>query len=327
MNLMENTKISQINGKTATFGLIGNPVSHTLSPQIHAHFAQLYNVNMAYLPFCVQDKQLEIAVNGAFSLGIRGLNVTVPHKITIMPHLFAVDKMAKCVGAVNTLVKAENAQKTEQSQEKSKNIPNILKNDYIGYNTDYIGAIRTIEKFEKDKTGVSLKNSHVAILGAGGSAYAASIAAAEKSAKKLTIVNRTIENANTLAFHIKKYYNINIDLFTPQDFNNTAKNPPNYDIIIQTTTVGFEKGVNGSLVSNLAVFGKTQLAFDLIYTPWQTQFLQDAQNANVPNIVNGFPMLVHQAFAAFQLWHNIPSPQAHELEEQIEELSKRLYSD
>ncbi|MCL2016063.1 MAG: shikimate dehydrogenase [Defluviitaleaceae bacterium] len=352
---------SQINGKTAAFGVIGNPISHTLSPQIHAHFAQLYNINMAYLPFCVQEEQLQSAINGAFALGIRGLNITVPHKIAVIPHLLAVDKMATRVGAVNTLVSSENdennekvkktknfeqfeqkvekveleknsklaekSQKKEKTAPNERNILNTPKNGYIGYNTDYIGIIRTIENTQQSaQNAATFENSHVAIIGAGGSAYAAAIAAAEKSAKKLTVVNRTTENAIALAKHVKKYYNISIDLFTPQDFNNIAQNPPNYDIIIQTTTVGFANGVNGSLVSNLAIFGNTKLAFDLIYSPWQTQFLQDAKFAGVPNVVNGFPMLVHQAFAAFQLWHNV-NPQAHDLEEQIEKLSKRLYAD
>lgn len=122
---------SAINGKTQLYGLIGNPIGHTFSPMIHNTLAELTGENLIYCPLPVEDpSQVGTAVQGAFALGIRGLNVTVPYKRTVMPYLAEIDPVARAIGAVNTLVRTEKG--------------------YCGYNTDYIGLWRALEEHGVD---------------------------------------------------------------------------------------------------------------------------------------------------------------------------------
>jgi len=288
-----------INGQTTVFGVIGDPISHSLSPQIHGYFAELYGLNMAYLPFHVKDHAIPDALRGAHALGIRGLNVTVPHKKAVLPHLTHIDPMAQQVGTINTLLWTEKG--------------------YTGYNTDYIGIQHTLKALD-----MSFKDSTVAVLGAGGTAYAACVAAADQKAKHIIIVNRTRENAVFLASHINTYYNIPVDVLVPEEFSDASAPKP--DILIQTTTVGFGEAKDKSPISTSKIFMSAQLAFDIIYTPWETVFLRQAKEARVPHIVNGFPMLVYQAAAAFDLWHDTEIITNGEMDTIIKTLEKGLYS-
>jgi len=297
-----------INGHTTVFGVIGDPISHSFSPQIHRYFADLYNLNMAYLPFHVKDSNVPAAICGAHALGIRGLNVTVPHKKSVMPHLSHIDPMAQQIGTVNTLMWG--------------------KEGYAGYNTDYIGIQRTLEDFD-----ISFKNNTVAVLGAGGTAFAACVAAATQGASRIIIVNRTKENAIFLASHVNTYYNVPVDIFVPEEFSEaffkaTEKHNIRPSIVIQTTTIGFDKTKDESPIpgscSYMDFFAGVQLAFDIIYTPWETIFLQQAKEAGVPKVTNGFPMLVYQAAAAFDLWQNTEIVENGDMESHIKTLAKML---
>jgi len=289
--------IKEINGHTAVYGVIGDPVSHSFSPQIHGYFADLCGINMAYLPFHVKEAEVPNAINGAHALGIHGLNITVPHKKTILPHLTQVDVMAKRVGTVNTLMWTDRG--------------------YIGHNTDYIGIQHTLASL-----GMSFKNSTVVILGAGGTAYAACIAAADQGAKELTIINRTRENAIFLASHANTYYNVPVNVLGFEAFSNLSVKP---DIVVQTTTIGFGEAQDHSPVpdSYKKFFRDVQVAFDIIYSPWETAFMRQAQEADVPKIVNGFPMLVYQAAAAFDLWHGTEIIKNGDMETHVKALAKK----
>lgn len=280
-----------MNGETAVYGVIGKPVSHSLSPQIHGYLAELCGLNMAYLPFYVEEESVPEAIRGAMALGISGLNVTVPHKKAVMPFLAEIDPMAERVGAVNTLVRTEGG--------------------YIGHNTDYIGIQRSVQS-----AGFSFAGQKVVVLGAGGSAYAACVAAADQGAAGITIINRSRERAVSLASHINSNYNIPAIV--------SSEISPGADIMIQTTTLGFGEMAERSPVLDLRVFEGLRLAFDIIYAPWETVFLRQARQAGVPMAINGFPMLVYQAIAAFQLWHKTASIQNEE--EHIKILSSRLHA-
>lgn len=277
-------------GRTAVYGVIGDPVSHSFSPQIHAYFAELCGLDMAYVPFHVKGKNVGDAIRGAHALGIQGLNVTVPHKMAVMPYLSHIDAAAKQVGTVNTLLWKEDG--------------------YHGYNTDYIGILRSISAL-----GMSFKGRSVAVFGAGGSAYAACIAAASGGAERIGIVNRTSENALALASHVNSHYNVDVREVTSPD------------IVIQTTTVGFGEMKDSSPVSSPGYFAGVQLAFDIIYTPWETVFMRQAREAGVPHVINGFPMLVEQAAAAFGIWHTDERLYAENFDEKIETLAKRFNAD
>ena len=154
-----------ITGKTNVVGIIGNPVEHSLSPLMHnAAFEQL-DLDYIYVPFLVAENALKNAINGAKSLNIKGLNVTIPHKTEIIKHLDSLDKAAELIGAVNTVKFDENGT--------------------IGFNTDGIGAVKSIEEV------TSVKNKKVIILGAGGAARAVAFQILIEGAGSLIIANRT----------------------------------------------------------------------------------------------------------------------------------------
>ncbi len=265
----------EINGKTKVCGVIGDPISHTLSPKIHNMLASCTNNNFAYLPFHVEEQNLECAIKGAFSLGICGLNVTTPHKKNIMPFLYKLDDSAMKALAVNTI--------------------KYTKDGYIGYNTDWIGLSRTLEK-----NNVSVSKKDVVVLGAGGSSYAAVVSAINSGASKIFVVNRNIQTAIKLALHFKDNCNANIDVL---DYSRLSE-IKNVDILIQTTSVGFSKQEQLSPINDLSFFKKVKVAIDFIYNPWETKFLKDAKSFGC-YAINGFDILFFQAVAAYEIFNDL----------------------
>ena len=156
----------EISGKTVLCALLGNPTEHSLSPLIHNSLAEAIKTDMAYTTFCVENDRLGEAVAGAYALGIKGMNVTVPYKEAVMEHLVGVDPIAKAIGAVNTLVRTDGG--------------------YYGYNTDILGFIRELNEF-----GFDIKDRDVVIFGAGGVARAICFACAKEGASRIFILNRT----------------------------------------------------------------------------------------------------------------------------------------
>ena len=136
-----------IKGTTRVCGLIGNPVGHSISPVIHNTLADITKTNMVYTTFKVDKEDVAKAVEGAYALDILGLNVTVPHKQSVMDVLVDIDPLAKAIGAVNTLVRKDGG--------------------YKGYNTDILGLKRELED-----ESISLCGNNCIILGAGGAARA-----------------------------------------------------------------------------------------------------------------------------------------------------------
>ena len=169
----------EIGGRTRLCGLIGNPVEHTLSPMIHNTLAAACGCDMAYLPFLVEKEGLGAAVKGAYALNVLGLNVTVPYKMAVIPYLVSADKLAADVESVNTLVRTEGG--------------------YRGYNTDMSGLYRAMQE---DK--VEIKDRDVVILGAGGVGRAIAFLCAQKGAERVTILNRSVDKACSVAEEVKE---------------------------------------------------------------------------------------------------------------------------
>jgi len=263
--------MNEINGKTDIYALIGNPIGHSLSPFIHNYFAKHTKNNTAYVAFNVENDNLKDAIKGAQSLGIKGLNVTMPYKQDIMPLLYEIDESAVRINAVNTL----------------KYTPN----GYIGYNTDLFGFSKALEKHKADVSG-----KRVILLGAGGAAASAAFVMAEKKASEIIIVNKTLSNANKLANLLKKYYNISIRCQTYEDFKKEEA-----FMIVQTTSVGFSSLKEISPVSDICLFENIKFAFDLIYAPLETVFLKMAKSSGCKPI-NGIDTLIYQAAKAYEIW-------------------------
>lgn len=262
-----------INGSTKLFGIIGNPVKHSLSPAMHNRaFAEL-GLNCAYLPFCVSDVQTAMA--GMKALGIMGASVTIPHKQTVIEGLDGIDPVAEKIGAVNTL------QIKYDSQERS-----LL----YGSNTDWLGANRAL----LDKT--PLKGKKAIILGAGGSARAIGFGLQEEGAT-VSLCSRTEESGKQLASALQCAWH-------PL----TEADSLEADILINATSVGMAPKDQMSLVSQQAV-GNFGTVMDIVYAPLKTKLLQDAERAGC-QIVNGLEMLLFQGVAQFELWTDTKAPVA-----------------
>jgi shikimate dehydrogenase len=249
---------------------------------------------MIYEAFRVEKDNLESAIKGAYSLGIKGLNVTVPHKVEVMKCLCDIDKRAKVIGAVNTLKYTENG--------------------YVGYNTDIIGVYYAI----KNK-GFDVKGKTVLLLGAGGAGNACGVMAADNGAKMLYIANRTVSKADKLAESIRaEYPDTEIKTLSIDDIYDI----PNVDIVLNATVIGFGENKGLSPIKDTGFYKAkgVEMVFDAIYSPWETQLLKDCRKEGITGI-NGFDMLVYQAVAAEEIWFD------EEIDPQLTEKARKELSD
>lgn len=266
----------KINGKTHTFGLIGNPVEHTMSPVIHNTLAEKMNINMVYVPFLVQQ-DLEAAVKGAYALNIQGMNVTVPYKSDVLGHLITVDDLAKSIGAVNTLVRTEGG--------------------YKGYNTDMTGLYRAMKSY-----GIRLEGEEIILLGAGGAARAVAYMCVYYKAKKVYILNRTMDKAKSIAEEI--YNATGKDVIVPMQLDDYKKLGNEKKLCIQATSVGLSPKDDEVIISDEEFYKKIHTGYDLIYRPTNTKFMQLVK-AHGGEAYHGLKMLLYQGIEAFELWNQV----------------------
>ena len=265
------TDIHEISGTTEVLGLIGNPVAHTLSPVIHNTLSEKLKRNMVYLPFPVKEDPVQ-AVRGAFHLGIRGMNVTVPHKTTVIPALSGIDPAAEVIGAVNTLVRTDEG--------------------FRGYNTDMPGLKRALAQ-----KGISLSGKQVVILGAGGASRAAAALALFERASGVYLINRTKEKAEAIADDMKKHFDDHIIPLARDEYGRIPEKP---SIFIQCTSLGL-KGKEGLLIEDRDFYRKAEYGYDLVYNPAETPFLKLFNELGIP-CDNGLTMLLYQGIIAYELW-------------------------
>lgn len=280
----------EINGKTKLMGIIGNPIEHTMSPVIHNTIAELTGENMAYLAFPVKE-DVEAAIKGAYVLGVQGMNVTVPYKSDVIKHLVCIDEQAEIIGAVNTLVRVEGG--------------------YKGYNTDLPGLYRAM-----GSEGIEVKGAEVIILGAGGAARAAAFLCAFYQAKKVYILNRTLEKAVNVAEEVKEKTGFS-DII-PMELGDYSKIPGNGYLVLQATKVGLYPNVDETPMEDKAFFEKAAVVYDLIYTPEETKFMRLSRE-NGAEAYNGLKMLLYQGIAGYEMWNQTKVP-----EEVVEKVYEKL---
>ncbi len=266
----------KINGKTHTCGLIGNPVEHTMSPVIHNTLAEKMNINMVYVPFLVQQ-DLEAAVKGAYALNIQGMNVTVPYKSDVLGHLITVDDLAKSIGAVNTLVRTEGG--------------------YKGYNTDMTGLYHAMKSY-----GIRLEGEEIILLGAGGAARAVAYMCVYYKARKVYILNRTVDKAKSIAEEI--YNATGKDVIVPMQLDDYKKLGNEKMLCIQATSVGLSPKDDEVIISDEEFYKKIHTGYDLIYRPTNTKFMQLVK-AHGGEAYHGLKMLLYQGIEAFELWNQV----------------------
>lgn len=266
----------QIDGKTKTVCLIGNPVEHSFSPYIHNYLFEKYNQNNKYVCFNVLNNNLEDAIRGVKALGILGCNITIPHKVNVIKYLDSIDHNAKLIGAVNT-IKNENGR-------------------LIGYNTDGIGFVKSII----DK-GYEIAGKRVIILGAGGACRSISIELASKGVKSIEIRNRSEKNAKDISdiinsnFTTKSIYSIN---------SICLKDLENIDIIINTTPIGMDKDFESCPINEDIKIESKLLVCDIVYNPNETKFIGWAKRNNL-DVIYGIEMLINQATHGFYIWTGV----------------------
>jgi len=265
-----------IDASTRLCCLIGHPVSHSVSPQMHNAAFRALNLNYVYLAFDVREMDLEKAVNGLRAMGSPGFNVTIPHKIKIISFLDELDESAEKVGAVNTVVIKDGGAR--------------------GYNTDVYGV-------EKALRGRNLTRTKPAmVIGAGGAAKAASVALLDLGFRKLIIANRTIEKARELASRIRSM-GCEAEYCGLDKAGDLAAE---CGIIINATPLGMHPKT-GETPLRSSEIPENSIVLDMVYNPLKTRFLREAEKAGA-EIVSGLEVLVYQGAKAFELWTGCEAP-------------------
>lgn len=270
----------EINGKTRFCGLIGNPVEHTVSPEIHNMLADRMGINMTYLPFHVEKGMLSDAVKGALALNALGMNVTIPYKTDVTECIADIDPMAKAMESVNTLVRTEEG--------------------FKGYNTDLGGLFRAMLE-----DGVTLEGEEVIILGAGGVGRTVSFLCAMKGAKKIWLLNRSADKARKLAEEVT--HKTGCDCIVPMAMEDWKQIPKGKFLAIQCTSVGLHPACNEAVIEDPAFYEMVHTGYDLIYRPARTIFMQMVEKAG-GKAYNGLKMLIYQGVEAFEKWNNVTVP-------------------
>jgi len=268
-----------ISGKTRVYGVIGDPIEHSLSPAMHNAAFNHLKLDCVFLAFRVKAAELEDAVRGMRGLGIHGLNVTMPHKDAVTKYLDEVDATVKFLGSVNTILNDDGR--------------------LLGFNTDGVGALRALRD-----NGVDLNGKKLLLLGAGGAAKAIAHAFA-KEVEELYILNRASEKAKDLAEALSRALGRKVvgDALSPSA---VQRNLRDADVLINATSAGMHPNINQSLVAPQWL--KPDLTvMDIVYNPLETKLAKDAKAAGA-RVVSGVEMLLYQGAASFEIWTGLSAP-------------------
>ncbi|NOX20586.1 MAG: shikimate dehydrogenase [Nitrospirae bacterium] len=260
----------RINASTKITGIIGWPVEHSKSPLMHNAAFDALGLNFCYIAMPVKPEALEEAIKGIKALNFLGINVTIPHKETVMKYLDRIDEEARFIGAVNTI----------------KNEDGML----VGYNTDGRGFMESLTEEGIDTTG-----KNVFIVGVGGAARAVSYYLCQKAAR-LWLHGRNMQKATALANDLKK-------ISSCVAVTETKDNIQFADIIINATPLGMKD--TDPLPFDPERLRKDQVVCDLIY--WETPLLRAARQQGCKTI-DGLGMLLWQGVLAFKIWTGIKPP-------------------
>ncbi len=269
MTVKEGT-MPELDGKTEVYGIIGNPVGHSMSPLMHNAAFSAMGANRVYVPFQVED--VGEAVRGLRALNIKGVSVTIPHKEAIIPFLDIVDPVALRIGAVNTV----------------KVIGDGRKRQLIGSNSDWLGANRALAGHTE------LSGKTVLVLGAGGSARAIAFGLQEAGAEVI-LCSRTAARGRRLASDLGCSW---FPLAEVERLPGT--------ILINATSVGMSPETGESLVGQRSL-AKFAVVMDIVYSPLETRLLQEAKAVGC-HVVSGLEMLLYQGVAQLELWTGEAAP-------------------
>jgi shikimate dehydrogenase len=286
--------MSKIDTATKLCAVIANPVEHSLSPSMHNAAFEAAGLNFVYLAFRVEDVAACLAGIRAMP-GFRGVSVTIPHKIAVMEHLDEVEPMAQRVGCVNTIVNDDGC--------------------LIGSTTDGPGTLRAFQE-----AGVSLDGKKILFLGSGGAVRAVAFAMAELTqAKYVSVLGRTASRVDALVDDLAaktpmKVYGgeLRVDLSDAMAA---------HDVVIHGTPIGMHPNAGESCVSK-QLLRPDQVVFDMVYRPFKTKLLQDAEDVGCTTIP-GVEMLINQAVLQFERWTGTEAPYQAMRDAVLAELTKK----
>ena len=267
-----------LTGHTRIVGIIGDPIEHSRSPQMHnAAFAKA-GMDYVYVPFHVRPDDLAHAIAGFTALNVVGINVTLPHKQAVIPYLTSISREAELIGAVNTL--------------------SFVEDGIHGDNTDAPGVLKALEEDGNMSIPVG---EDVVVLGAGGSARAVVVALALAGVASITIANRTVERAISLAEEMQQKTDIPMhglglaDTRLPNAVNRCM-------LLINTATASMDP--TQPLLVSADWLQPNTIVYDIVYTPPVTPLMKAAAEHGCPTL-GGIGMLVHQGAIAFEKWTGV----------------------
>ncbi|MEM4246536.1 MAG: shikimate dehydrogenase [Candidatus Bathyarchaeia archaeon] len=267
----------RVDSRTRLCCLLGDPVTHSVSPQMHnAAFSHL-ELNFCYMAFRVVRRELPSAVEGVRALGIRGFNVTVPHKVEIIPLLDEVDETARKISAVNTVLNKDGR--------------------LIGFNTDGAGFIKAVGE---DR----IRGKNAVMIGAGGAARAIAFSLAGRC-RSLTILNRTSRKAVALAGEVERTTGCRI-MGLGLSSEEAGEALRRCELLINSTIVGMYPDVSRTIIDNNLI-NPGMVVFDAVFNPAETRLLREARLRGAYT-VSGLEMLVHQGAEAFKIWTGAEPP-------------------
>ena len=268
-------------------GIIGHPISHSISPVFQQAALDFCGVDAEYRAYPVAPEEVGEFVAGLRMPGVLGINVTVPHKEAVIPFLDEIDDWATEAGAVNTIVNRQGR--------------------LTGHNTDGYGFLRAL----REGAGFEPKGRTTLILGAGGAARGVVLALAREGVGDLTIANRTPERAENLA-QLARGRGITSHAVPLSDYTQPdsalAGAAASAELIVNCTTIGMTHGPGDedTPLPRQAI-PATALVYDLVYNPLETRLLREAAQAGAATL-GGIQMLVYQGAASFELWLERPAP-------------------
>ncbi|AFY87802.1 shikimate dehydrogenase [Chroococcidiopsis thermalis] len=281
-----------ITGKTKLLGVIGHPVEHSLSPAMHNAAIAHLGLDYVYLPLPVKPEDLAAALQGFAAIGLVGFNATIPHKQAILPFLSEVSPVAQAVGAVNTVWRTDEG--------------------WAGTNTDVEGFLAPLlekSKVKSQKSKIDSPDSPqiAVILGNGGAARAVVAGCSQLGCAEICVVGRNeVKLQEFYTSWSNSQVQANLQVYTWDKLPDLIARA---DLLVNTTPIGMYPHVDRSplSLSEMAVLKQGAIAYDLIYTPRPTLFLQQAQQQGARTI-DGLEMLVQQGAAALKIWLQQPVP-------------------
>jgi len=270
---------------SATYGILGWPVEHSRSPAMHSAAFRARGLEATYACFPVHPDDVADAVRGLKALGVRGANVTVPHKEAVIPFLDSVTPDARAIGAVNTIVREVDR--------------------LVGHNTDAPGLARSLED-----AGVDMDGARVVVLGAGGASRASVVGLARRGASRIAIAARRLEQAEVLVRELSGPCAPCTLVATDLSREALAAELADATLLVQSTSATLASSPDAAgFAASLAIelMPDAATVVDLVYRPRVTTVLARAQERGL-KIVDGLGMLLHQGALAFELWTHMPAP-------------------